>query len=162
MASSHFEYVYYSLCLRAEVPTFPLMQDLKQTVNKKKIKNIDFICYSEKKIYLIDVKGTSRLTGDTKISIADMEAMDKLREIYGENAIPLFVYVWMKKKIEYQEEKDYLLQRFRVKCITLDVFRDNMIQQKGWGNKFYRCDKILLNNIWNLIPNFKNLLYQEF
>ena len=56
MPSSHYEPIFYSMCLKAEVPTFPLMQDLKQSVEKKKIKNIDFICYSEKKIYLIENK----------------------------------------------------------------------------------------------------------
>lgn len=158
MPSSHFEYIYYSLCLRAEVPTFPLMQDLKQTIHRKKIKNIDFICYSERKIFLTDVKGSSKLVGDTKISIDDMKTMETLCDLYGDNAIPLFVYIWIKKKLDYDEKNDLLLQRFRVKAVTLDAFRKKMIQQKGWGGKFYRCDKIILKNIWEYIPNFKTLI----
>jgi len=158
MPSSHFEYIFYSLCLRAEVPTFPLRQDVKQDIHKKKIKNIDFICYSGRKIYLIDVKGLSKLSGDTKVSKDDLESMKTLKEIYGENAEALFVYVWIKKKIDQDVKNDLLLQKFRVKAITLDEFKKDMIQQKGWGDKFYRCNNSLVKNIWEFIPNFKELI----
>lgn len=158
MPSSHFEYIFYSLCLRAEVPTFPFKQDVKQDINKNKIKNIDFICYSGRKIYLIDVKGLSNLSGDTKVSKEDLNSMKTLTEIYGENAKPLFVYIWIKKKIDQDLEKDLLLQKFRVKAISLDEFNKNMVQQKGWGDKFYRCNKALVKDIWEFIPNFKELI----
>ena len=160
MPSSHFEYIFYSLCLRAEVPTFSLRQDFKQVVGKRKLKNIDFICYYEKKIYLIDVKGSSTLAGDSKVSIEDIETMKTLKEIYGENAEGLFVYLWVKKKIDIEPEKDLLLQKFRVKAIDLSTFQNNMVQQKGWGGKFYRCDKSLVKNLWEYISNFANLIDQ--
>lgn len=160
MPSSHFEYIFYSLCLRAEVPTFSLRQDFKQVIGKKRLKNIDFICYHEKKIYLIDVKGLSKLGGDTKVTKEDIEAMKELKQIYGENTEALFVYLWVKKKIDTEPEKDLLLQKFRVKAIDLSTFQNNMVQQKGWGNKFYRCDRSLVKNIWDYIPNFADLIEQ--
>ena len=160
MPSSHFEYIFYSLCLRAEVPTFSLRQDRKQDIGKRKIKNIDFICYHEKKIYLIDVKGLSKLTGDTKVAREDIEAMEELKKIYGKNAEGLFVYLWVNKKIDFEKEKDLLLQRFRAKAIDIDTFKKNMIQQKGWKDKFYRCNKSLVKNIWEYIPDFASLIDQ--
>jgi len=33
-----------------------------------------------------------------------------------------------------------------------------MVQQKGWGNKFYRCNNSLVKNIWEFIPNFEELI----
>ncbi len=160
MPSSHFEYIFYSLCLRAEVPTFSLRQDFKQVVGKRKLKNIDFICYHEKKIYLIDVKGLSKLAGDTKVAREDIETMEELKKMYGKNAEGLFVYLWVKKKIDFEREKDLLLQKFRAKAIDLDTFKNNMILQKGWGNKFYRCNNSLVKNIWEYIPDFASLLDQ--
>ena len=158
MPSSYFEYIYYSLCLRSKVPTFPMRQDFKQDIQDKKIKNIDFICYSDKKIYLIDVKGLSKLSGDTKVSRDDINGMKILEEIYGEHAVGLFVYVWIKKKIDQDVKKDLLLQKFRVKAITSKQFEKNMVQQKGWGDKFYRCNNALVKNIWEFIPNFEELI----
>lgn len=158
MPSSHFEYIFYSLCLRAEIPTFSLRQDFKQVIGKKRIKNIDFICYHEKKIYLIDVKGLSKLGGDTKVTKEDIEAMKTLKKIYGSHAEGLFVYLWVKKKIDLVPANDLLLQKFKVKAIDLDTFLDNMIQQKGWGNKFYRCNTDLVKNIWEYIPDFAKLI----
>jgi len=160
MPVSHFEYIFYSLCIRAQVPTFSLRQDFKQVIAKTKIKNIDFICYHQKKIYLIDVKGMSTLTGDTKVAREDIQAMEVLKETYGKNAEALFVYLWVKKKIDIEPEKDLLLQKFRVKAIDLDAFKSNMVLQKGWGDKFYRCDKCLIKNIWEYIPNFADLIEQ--
>lgn len=158
MPASHFEYIFYSLCIRAEVPTFSLRQDFEQVIRKRRLKNIDFICYHEKKIYLIDVKGTSTLTGDTKIKFDDIETMKTLKEVYGRNAEALFVYVWNKRKIDVEPEKDLLLQKFKVKAIDLSTFVNNMVLQKGWGGKYYRCDKGLLKNIWVYIPTFANLI----
>lgn len=162
MPSSYYEPIFYSMCLKAQVPTFPLMQDLKKTIEKKKIKNIDFICYSEKKIYLIDVKGTNTIQGDTKISDADILALNTLKEIYGENAIPLIVYVWTKDKLDFLEQKDLLLQKFRVKAIDLNSFQKYLKWSGGWSknskSKFYRCKKEYLKNIWDYIPDFKSLI----
>lgn len=162
MPSSHYEPIFYSLCLKAEVPTFPLMQDLKQTIEKKKIKNIDFICYSEKNIYLIDIKGSNTLTGDTKISDNDIEALKTLMNIYGDHAIGLIVYIWTKKNIEHIIEKDLLLQKFKVKAIDINTFENNIKWSGTWSknttNKFHRCHKEFLKNIWDYIPNFKLLI----
>lgn len=164
MPSSHYEPVFYSLCLKAQVPMFPLMQDLKQTIEKKKLKNIDFICYSEKKIFLIDVKGSNRINGDTKVSDDDILALDILKDIYGTNAVPLIVYMWMKEKIDYVEKDDLLLQKFRVKAIDLKYFSKTLqwsgTWSKGTSRKYHRCYKSSLRNIWDYIPNFKNLIVQ--
>ncbi|MDA3871166.1 MAG: hypothetical protein PF551_02295 [Candidatus Marinimicrobia bacterium] len=162
MPSSHYEPIFYSLCLKAQVPTFPLMQDLKQTIEKKSIKNIDFICYSEKKIYLIDIKGSANLTGDTKISDLDIKALSTLKGIYGDNAIALIVYVWVKKKIEFIEKKDLLLQKFKVKAIDLETFSNSIRWSGVWSknskNKYHRCNKEKLKNIWEYIPDFQTLI----
>lgn len=162
MPSSHYEPIFYSMCLKAQVPTFPLMQDLKQTVNKKEIKNIDFICYSGKKIYLIDIKGTNNTNGDTKISDADILALNTLTDMYGSHAVPLIVYVWVKDKLELIEEKDLLLQKFKVKAIDLSSFTNSIKWSGSWSkggkNKYHRCEKDKLKNIWEYIPNFKNLI----
>ena len=162
MPSSHYEPIFYSMCLKAAVPTFPLMQDLKQSVEKKEIKNIDFICYSQKKIYLIDVKGTNTLSGDTKISDNDINALKTLTEIYGKNAVPLIVYVWTKPKLDYIEIDDLLLQRFRIKAIDMNSFEKNVKWSGSWAKgsstKYHRCDKNLLKNIWEYIPNFSSLI----
>ncbi len=162
MPFSHYEPIFYSLCVKAEVPTFPLMQDLKQTIEKKKIKNIDFICYSEKKIYLIDVKGTNKLNGDTKISDNDIQALKVLKEIYGNNAQGLIVYVWTKPKIDFIEAEDLLLQKFRLKAVEIETFERNLKWSGKWSKtstiKYHRCDKDILRNIWEFIPNFKNLI----
>lgn len=164
MPSSHYEPIFYSMCLKAEVPTFPLMQDLKQSVEKKKIKNIDFICYSEKKIYLIDVKGSNSIIGDTKISDNDIEALKTLMEIYGNNAVGLIVYVWTKPKLEFLQEEDLLLQKFKVKAIDILSFEENIKWSGSWAkgteNKYHRCSKEFLKNIWDYIPNFKSLIEQ--
>jgi len=127
-------------------------------VGKRKLKNIDFICYHEKKIYLIDVKGSSKLRGDTKVSIEDIETMRALKEMYGKNAEGLFVYLWVKKKIDIEPKEDLLLQKFRVKAIDLNTFQNDMTQQKGWGGKYYRCGASMLKNIWEYIPDFGDLI----
>lgn len=166
MPSSHYEPIFYSMCLKAGVPTFPLMQDLKQTVEKKSLKNIDFICYSDKKIYLIDVKGTNNLTGDTKISDNDIDSLKKLKEIYGENAYGLIVYIWTKSKLEFDSQNDLLLQKFKVKAIEINEFEDKIKWSGKWSSKsktkFYRCEKTNLKNIWDFIPNFINLIENNF
>ncbi|MBC8489201.1 MAG: hypothetical protein H8D45_24535 [Bacteroidetes bacterium] len=162
MPSSHYEPIFYSLCLKAMVPTFALMQDLKQSIEKKKIKNIDFICYSEKKIFLIDVKGTNNLTGDTKISNQDIEALKLLMDIYGTNATGLIIYIWTKPKYEYIIKEDLLLHKFKVKAIDINLFEDNLKWSGKWSNSskniYYRCKKNTLKNIWDYIPNFKSLI----
>jgi len=162
MPTSHYEPIFYSMCLKAMVPTFALMQDLKQSIDKKKIKNIDFICYSKKKIYLIDVKGTNTLTGDTKISNKDIEALITLKNIYGRNAIGLIVYIWTKPKYEHVEDKDLLLHKFKVKAIDVNLFKKNIQWYGKWskGSKtiYYRCNKDIIKNIWYYIPNFKTLI----
>lgn len=162
MPFSHYEPIFYSLCLKAAVPTFPLMQDLKQSIEKKKIKNIDFICYSEKKIYLIDVKGTNNLGGDTKISDHDIQALEILSDIYGIHAHGLIVFLWTKPKIDYLTSEDLLLQKYKLKAIDLTTFKQNLKWSGQWSKKnptrFHRCDKTQLKNIWDYIPNFKELI----
>lgn len=162
MPSSHYEPIFYSLCLKAAVPTFPLMQDLKQTIEKKEIKNIDFICYSEKKIYLIDVKGTNRLGGDTKISDHDIKALKTLKEIYGNHSRALIVYIWSKPRIDYLEQEDLLLQKYRLKAVEIESFEKNLKWSGSWAKgsttKYHRCSKNILKNIWDFIPNFQNLI----
>lgn len=162
MPSSHYEPIFYSMCLKAMVPTFALMQDLKQTIEKKEIKNIDFICYSEQKIFLIDVKGTNNLRGDTKISNNDINALKTLKNIYGNNAKGLIVYIWTKPKYEHIIEKDLLLHKFKVKAIDIELFEDNLKWEGKWSKNskttYLRCNKDILKNIWEYIPNFKTLI----
>lgn len=87
-----------------------------------------------------------------------MEGMRTLKEIYGKNAEALFVYIWIKRKIDVDPEDELLLQKFKVKAIDLNTFLNNKILQKGWGDKYYRCDKALLKNLWVYTPTFANLI----
>lgn len=155
MPSSHFEHSFYSLCLQKGVTVFSLKQDTKQDISKnRKIKNIDFICYSGNKIFLIDVKGSSNLTGDTKVSIDDINVMEELQNLFGKNAIGLFVYFWS-EDIHFQKDKEILIQRFKIKAIDVNLFKKNKKLQTGWGNKFYRCPREIVGNIWDYISEFK-------
>jgi len=155
MPVSHFEHNFYALCLQKGVTVFSLKQDTKQDIGKdKKIKNIDFICYSNSKIFLIDVKGTSNLSGDTKVSTEDIKVMKYLQGLFGKNAVGLFVYFWS-DAIHFQEDKEIMLQEFKIKAIDVDLFNANKKLQTGWGNKFYRCPREIVKNIWDYIPEFK-------
>lgn len=141
MPVSHFEHSFYTLCLQKGVAIFSLKQDTKQDIGKgKKIKNIDFICYSNGKIFLIDIKGTSNLNGDTKVSKEDIVVMKELQNLFGKNATGLFVYFWA-NNIDFQEDKETMFQKFKIKAIDVNLFDANKRLQTGWGDKFYRCPR---------------------
>jgi len=156
MPVSHHEYLFYSLCLRFGVPVISVRQDYKQDIKQtgQLVKNFDFICHTKNKIYLIDVKGFSKLVGDSKVTIHDINSLLTLEKIYGRNAKALFVYVWVDGKVAV--DKDIFTQKFRIKAIEVSKFKKIARQQKGWKGWFYRCDKNKLKNIWEFFPQFKS------
>jgi len=161
MPVSYHEHFFYSLCLRGGIPIIPVRQDYKQDIKGfgTKIKNFDFICHYKNKIYLIDVKGFSRLFGDTKVTSNDIDSLLTLEKLYGKNAIALFVYVWMDRKCSL--DKDVFNQKFRIKAIEVTNFKKISKKQKGWGDIFYRIDprfKDKLKDIWDYFPQFKEII----
>ena len=155
MPVSYHEHLFYSLCLKYGIPVIPVRQDYKQDIKKgkEKIKNFDFICHTKNKIYLIDVKGFSKLVGDSKAGIDSINSLLTLEKLYGKNATALFVYVWVDGKCFL--DKDIFNQKFRIKAIEVKEFQKISKQQKGWEGKFYRCDNKKLKNIWEFFPEFK-------
>ena len=157
MPVSFQEYYFYSLCLKAKLSIIAVRQDSKQDIGGKKIKNFDFIINTDTRVFLIDVKGSSKLVGDTKVSKDDISGLKALKKLYGENVTVLFVFFWTDSKLSLSKSR--ITSKFEIKAIDIDEF--DGIQQKGWNDNYYRCKRQTLKDIWEIIPEFKNILSQE-
>jgi hypothetical protein len=154
MPVSFQEYYFYSLCLKAKLSIIAVKQDTKQDINGKRIKNFDFIINTNNTVFIIDVKGSSRIVGDTKVTRDDIDGLISLKKLYGKNVKALFVFFWTDSKLPVNEST--IAIKFKIKAIDVNEF--NGRKQKGWNGNFLRCNRDDLKDIWEFIPEFKNIL----
>lgn len=157
MPVSFQEYYFYSLCLKAKLSIIAVRQDSKQDIGGKKIKNFDFIINTKERVFLIDVKGSSKLVGDTKVSKDDITGLKALKKLYGKNVIVLFIFFWTDSKLS--ESNSTITSKFKIKAIDIEKFKGS--KQKGWNGNIYRCNRKTLKDIWEIIPEFKNIITLE-
>lgn len=157
MPVSFQEYYFYSLCLKAKLSIIAVRQDSKQDIGGKKIKNFDFIINTKERVFLIDVKGSSKLVGDTKVSKDDITGLKALKKLYGKNVTVLFIFFWTDTKLS--ESNSTITSKFKIKAIDIEKFKGN--KQKGWNGNIYRCNRKTLKDIWEIIPEFKNIITLE-
>jgi len=157
MPVSYNEYLFYSLCLKNKIPVVFIRQDTKLDIRGMKIKNFDFICHTKNKIYLIDVKGFSKIQGDTKVNEEDIKSMTQLQKLYGKKATSLIVFVWVDRNLKLRN--DVFSQKFRIKVLEVSKYR----KIKKWGGywdrartkKAYRFHISKLKEIWDFFPKLK-------
>jgi len=155
MPVSFHEHYFYSLCLKAKLSVIAVRQDSKQDISGKKIKNFDFIINTKNRVYLIDIKGSSQLTGDTKVSQEDIDGLKALKKLYGARVTVLFVFFWTDNKLTLSSDGT-ITNRFKIKAIDVEKYKGQL--QKGWAGNVLRCDRTTLQDIWKIIPEFKNIL----
>lgn len=157
MPVSFQEYYFYSLCLKAKLSIIAVRQDSKQDIGGKKIKNFDFIINTKERVFLIDVKGSSKIVGDTKVSKDDITGLKALKKLYGKNVTVLFIFFWTDTKLS--ESNSTITSKFKIKAIDIEKFKGS--KQKGWNGNIYRCNRKTLKDIWEIIPEFKNIITLE-
>jgi hypothetical protein len=131
-----------------------MRQDAKQDIRGFSAKNFDFICHDQKgeRAFLIDVKGSSDPTEDTKVQSEDLDTLKMLQKIYGPNVKGLLVFLWLKKT---GRKADLFKQTFRIKALTVDEY-DKKKRITKWGNRnFFRCSKEDLKEIWDYLPELQ-------